>query len=111
MSKHDQIIDASLPSVSGYLNVSTFYAFENCFMCLSLSMDKDGTMTIDWNEWRDYFLFNPLSNMEDVARFWKRSVVRSHTLKHTHLEQERCCVSLNNYMVGLKHQLLQASVN
>ncbi|CAG5929056.1 unnamed protein product [Menidia menidia] len=39
------------------------------------SMDKDGTMTIDWNEWRDHFLFNPLTNMEDVARFWKRSMM------------------------------------
>ncbi|XP_035516687.1 calcium-binding mitochondrial carrier protein SCaMC-1 isoform X2 [Morone saxatilis] len=38
-------------------------------------MDKDGTMTIDWNEWRDYFLFNPLSNMEDVARYWKHSMM------------------------------------
>ncbi|XP_015251836.1 PREDICTED: calcium-binding mitochondrial carrier protein SCaMC-1-like [Cyprinodon variegatus] len=40
-----------------------------------LSMDRDGTMTIDWNEWRDHFLFNPLNNMEDVARFWKRSMI------------------------------------
>lgn len=39
------------------------------------SMDKDGTMTIDWNEWRDYFLFNSVSSMEDVARCWKRSVM------------------------------------
>ncbi|XP_055081737.1 calcium-binding mitochondrial carrier protein SCaMC-1 isoform X2 [Periophthalmus magnuspinnatus] len=39
------------------------------------SMDKDGTMTIDWTEWRDYFLFNSVSNMEDVARCWKRSVM------------------------------------
>ncbi|XP_047434543.1 calcium-binding mitochondrial carrier protein SCaMC-1 isoform X2 [Mugil cephalus] len=40
-----------------------------------LSMDKDGTMTINWNEWRDHFLFNPLTNMEDVARYWKRSMM------------------------------------
>lgn len=39
-------------------------------------MDKDGTRTIDWNEWRDYFLFNSLNNMEDVARYWKHSLVR-----------------------------------
>uniref|UniRef100_A0A3Q1K6S3 EF-hand domain-containing protein n=1 Tax=Anabas testudineus TaxID=64144 RepID=A0A3Q1K6S3_ANATE len=40
-----------------------------------LSMDKDGTRTIDWNEWRDYFLFNSLNNMEDVARYWKHSLI------------------------------------
>uniref|UniRef100_H3D982 EF-hand domain-containing protein n=1 Tax=Tetraodon nigroviridis TaxID=99883 RepID=H3D982_TETNG len=38
-------------------------------------IDKDGTMSIDWNEWRDHFLFNPLSNMEEVARYWKRSLM------------------------------------
>lgn len=38
-------------------------------------MDKDGTMTIDWSEWRDHFLFIPLANMEDVARYWKRSMM------------------------------------
>ncbi|KAJ8246227.1 hypothetical protein GJAV_G00265240 [Gymnothorax javanicus] len=37
------------------------------------SIDKDGTMTIDWNEWRDHFLFNPIHNMEDIARYWKHS--------------------------------------
>ncbi|XP_032419453.1 calcium-binding mitochondrial carrier protein SCaMC-3-like isoform X1 [Xiphophorus hellerii] len=40
-----------------------------------LSMDKDGTMTINWSEWRDYFLFKHLNDMEDVARFWKRSMI------------------------------------
>ncbi|XP_036389413.1 calcium-binding mitochondrial carrier protein SCaMC-3-like isoform X2 [Megalops cyprinoides] len=37
------------------------------------SIDKDGTMTIDWNEWRDHFLFNPIHNIEDIARYWKHS--------------------------------------
>ncbi|XP_047221032.1 calcium-binding mitochondrial carrier protein SCaMC-1 isoform X4 [Girardinichthys multiradiatus] len=49
-------------------------SFEDATRIL-LSMDRDGTMTIDWTEWRDHFLFNPLDNMEDVARFWKRSMI------------------------------------
>ncbi|XP_055474136.1 calcium-binding mitochondrial carrier protein SCaMC-1 isoform X1 [Psammomys obesus] len=38
------------------------------------SIDSDGTMTVDWNEWRDYFLFNPVTDIEEIIRFWKHSV-------------------------------------
>lgn len=51
-------------------------------MLFLFSMDKDGNMTIDWNEWRDHFLLNPLTNVEDMAHYWKRSIVGSHMLKH-----------------------------
>ncbi|XP_051684959.1 mitochondrial adenyl nucleotide antiporter SLC25A23 isoform X2 [Oryctolagus cuniculus] len=39
------------------------------------SMDRDGTMTIDWQEWRDHFLLHSLENVEDVLFFWKHSTV------------------------------------
>ncbi|GAB5575312.1 calcium-binding mitochondrial carrier protein SCaMC-1 [Prionailurus iriomotensis] len=40
---------------------------------LASIIDTDGTMTIDWNEWRDYFLFNPVTDIEEIIRFWKHS--------------------------------------
>ncbi|XP_068599151.1 mitochondrial adenyl nucleotide antiporter SLC25A24-like [Brachionichthys hirsutus] len=39
------------------------------------SIDADGTMTVDWNEWRDHFLFNPATNLQEIIRYWKHSTV------------------------------------
>ncbi|CAI9584452.1 unnamed protein product, partial [Staurois parvus] len=38
-------------------------------------MDVDGTLTVDWNEWRDHFLFNPADNIQEIIRYWKHSTV------------------------------------
>lgn len=43
------------------------------------SMDKNGTMTIDWNEWRDYHLLHPAENIPEIILYWKHS-----TVKHDH---------------------------
>ncbi|XP_042339824.1 calcium-binding mitochondrial carrier protein SCaMC-1 [Plectropomus leopardus] len=39
------------------------------------SIDVDGTMTLDWNEWREHFLFNPAPNLQEIIRYWKHSTV------------------------------------
>lgn len=38
-------------------------------------MDIDGTMMIDWNEWREHFLLCPAHNLEEIFRYWKHSSV------------------------------------
>uniref|UniRef100_A0A087XCY3 Calcium-binding mitochondrial carrier protein SCaMC-1-like n=1 Tax=Poecilia formosa TaxID=48698 RepID=A0A087XCY3_POEFO len=39
------------------------------------SMDIDGTMTVDWNEFREHFLLYPAYNLEEIIRYWKHSSV------------------------------------
>ncbi|KAG7214691.1 hypothetical protein INR49_010583 [Caranx melampygus] len=39
------------------------------------SMDIDGTMMVDWNEWREHFLLYPGHNLEEIIRYWKHSSV------------------------------------
>uniref|UniRef100_A0A7N8XPI2 Solute carrier family 25 member 24 n=1 Tax=Mastacembelus armatus TaxID=205130 RepID=A0A7N8XPI2_9TELE len=39
------------------------------------SIDVDGTMTVDWNEWKEHFLFNPATNLQEIIRYWKHDSV------------------------------------
>ncbi|XP_039696928.1 calcium-binding mitochondrial carrier protein SCaMC-1-like [Pteropus medius] len=39
------------------------------------SIDSDGTMTVDWDEWKVYFLFNPAASIDEIAGFWKRYTI------------------------------------
>lgn len=50
------------------------------FLLSVCSIDMDGTMTLDWNEWREHFLFNPATNLQEIIRYWKHSTVRPKTL-------------------------------
>uniref|UniRef100_A0A8P4KM38 EF-hand domain-containing protein n=1 Tax=Dicentrarchus labrax TaxID=13489 RepID=A0A8P4KM38_DICLA len=47
---------------------------ENALKILQ-SMDIDGTMMVDWNEWREHFLLHPAQNLEEIMRYWKHSTV------------------------------------
>ncbi|MEE6521646.1 hypothetical protein FKM82_019912, partial [Ascaphus truei] len=83
--RHLRIMFHSLDrNCDGHIDVSEI---QECFRSLGVhitlsqaetilqSMDKDGTLTIDWLEWRDHFLLSPLHNMEDVVTYWKHSTV------------------------------------
>ncbi|XP_022526272.2 calcium-binding mitochondrial carrier protein SCaMC-2-A [Astyanax mexicanus] len=39
------------------------------------SMDKNGTMTIDWNEWRNYPSQQPTDNIPEIILYWKHSTI------------------------------------
>ncbi|KAJ8379555.1 hypothetical protein SKAU_G00003330 [Synaphobranchus kaupii] len=39
------------------------------------SMEKNGTMTIDWNEWRDYQMSHPADNIPEIILYWKHSTI------------------------------------
>ncbi|MCL4123890.1 UNVERIFIED_CONTAM: hypothetical protein GTU68_043961 [Idotea baltica] len=36
-------------------------------------MDKDGTLKISFNEWRDYLMFHPTANLRDIIWYWRHA--------------------------------------
>lgn len=60
------------------------------------SMDIDGTMMVDWNEWREHFLLCPAQNLEEIIRYWKHSSVRDTLV----CSLVGCCVTLQSSCVA-----------
>lgn len=51
-----------------------------------VSMDKNGTMTISWNEWSDYPVVKATENIPEIILYWKHSTVWTpHAHTHVHL--------------------------
>ncbi|XP_041126262.1 solute carrier family 25 member 24, like [Polyodon spathula] len=38
-------------------------------------MDKEGSMTVDWDEFLHHIILNPVDNIEELVSSWKRSMV------------------------------------
>lgn len=47
----------------------------------SRRMDSDDSLTISFNEWRDFLLLAPSDNIHDIIKYWRHSTV-SLTLTH-----------------------------
>lgn len=40
-------------------------------------MDKDGSLEITFNEWRDFLLYAPSTNIHELIVYWRHSTVSS----------------------------------
>lgn len=38
-------------------------------------MDKDDTLLINWEEWREYLLFHPFTSMHDLVHYWRHASI------------------------------------
>uniref|UniRef100_A0A4W3JI77 EF-hand domain-containing protein n=1 Tax=Callorhinchus milii TaxID=7868 RepID=A0A4W3JI77_CALMI len=66
---HDGLID--IAEIQQSLANLGIVITEEQAKAILLSMDKDGTITVDWIEFRDHFIFNPLTDLQGIAEYWK----------------------------------------
>lgn len=57
-------------------------------------MDQDKSLNISYDEWRDFLLLAPSSDLHDILRFWRHSTV-SHTCilvqpRHLNSKKTKC---------------------
>ena len=58
------------------MNCSQFnLIFDVFFFFFLYSMDRNGTMTISWNEWSDYPVVPATENIPEIILYWKHSTV------------------------------------
>jgi len=58
---------------------------------ISCSIDKDGSLSLDWTEWRNFFQLYPSGDFETMLSFWRKSLVTHCTNPNpslTHLDIE-----------------------
>ena len=44
-------------------------------MCSLFRMDQDGSLAISFDEWRDYLLYAPSTDIIEIIKYWRHSTV------------------------------------
>lgn len=58
-------------------------------------MDKDGSLTISFNEWRDFLLYAPSTDLLGLIEYWH------HTNVSNYYDVHYIMIYINNYSVFL----------
>lgn len=58
------------------------YSSYQMFSCSIYSMDQDKSLNISYDEWRDFLLLAPSSDLHDILRFWRHSTVSQNMVAH-----------------------------
>lgn len=55
------------------------------FALLSVAsrIDRDRSLSIDWEEWRDFFEFSSSETLDELVQYWRHSVVSKNTKYRT----------------------------
>ena len=50
-------------------------------------IDKDGSLDIGFNEWRNFLLFHPTADLREIITYWRHSTVMSLQIKQITIER------------------------
>lgn len=39
-------------------------------------MDQDGSLSINFNEWRDFLMYAPSDDIHELIKYWRHTTVR-----------------------------------
>lgn len=48
------------------------------FFVVFVRMDKDSSMTVDWSEFLQHVILNPVDNISELVTSWKHQLVRGN---------------------------------
>ncbi len=62
-------------------------------------IDKDGSLSVDWKEWRNFFQLYPSGDLEDMVQYWRQSLVSNNMKnvrhdRYSHLSRSTCVALL-----------------
>ena len=58
-----------------YIHMTAWMEHIECWAWRAFRMDKDQTLLINWNEWREFHLLHPVTDVKEIMKYWRHSGV------------------------------------